>query len=75
MSLSTNVTLTVNDYDIKLSRNLKFYENDQLKLIFTLNYWGIDNAKGSSQRVLMPLNALTAILFIETPLGIDSLES
>ena len=75
MSLSTNVTLTVNDYDIKLSRNLKFYENDQLKLIFTLNYWGIDNAKGSSQRVLMPLNALTAILFIETPLGIDSIES
>ena len=75
MSLSTNVTLTVSDYDIKLSRNLKFYENDQLKLIFTLNYWGIDNAKGSSQRVLMPLNALTAILFIETPLGVDTVES
>ena len=75
MSLSTNVTLTVNDYDIKLSRNLKFYENDQLKLIFTLNYWGIDNAKGVTQKVLMPLNALSAVLFIETPLGVDSVES
>ena len=75
MSLSTNITLTVSDYDIKLSRNLKFYENDQLKLIFTLNYWGIDNANGVTQKVLMPLNALSAILFIETPLGVDSVES
>ena len=75
MALSTNITLTVSDYDIKLSRNLKFYENDQLKLIFTLNYWGIDNANGVTQKVLMPLNALSAILFIETPLGVDSIES
>ena len=75
MSLSTNITLTVSDYDIKLSRNLKFYEHDQLKLIFNLNYWGIDNANGVTQKVLMPLNALSAILFIETPLGVDSIES
>ena len=75
MALSTKITLTVSDYDIKLSRNLKFYENDQLKLIFTLNYWGIDNANGVTQKVLMPLNALSAILFIETPLGVDSIES
>ena len=75
MALSTSITLTVSDYDIKLSRNLKFYENDQLKLIFTLNYWGIDNANGVTQKVLMPLNALSAILFIETPLGVDSIES
>lgn len=75
MSLSTNITLTVSDYDIKLSRNLKFYENDQLKLIFTLNYWGIDNKNGSTQKVMMPLNALSAMLFIETPLGVDSIES
>ena len=75
MALSTKITLTVSDYDIKLSRNLKFYENDQLKLIFTLNYWGIDNANGVTKKVLMPLNALSAILFIETPLGVDSIES
>lgn len=75
MSLSTNITLTVSDYDVKLSRNLKFYERDQLKLIFTLNYWGIDNTNGVTQKTLMPLNALSAILFIETPLGVDSIES
>lgn len=75
MSLSTNITLTVSDYDVKLSRNLKFYENDQLKLIFTLNHWGIDNTNGVTQKALMPLNALSAILFIETPLGVDSIES
>lgn len=75
MSLSTNITLTVSDYDVKLSRNLKFYEHDQLKLIFTLNYWGIDNTNGVTQKALMPLNALSAILFIETPLGVDSIES
>lgn len=75
MSLSTNITLTVSDYDVKLSRNLKFYEHDQLKLIFTLNHWGIDNTNGVTQKTLMPLNALSAILFIETPLGVDSIES
>lgn len=75
MSLSTNITLTVSNYNIKLSRNLKFYENDQLKLIFTLNYFGIDNANGVKQKIPMPLNALSAILFIETPLGVDSIES
>lgn len=75
MSLSTNITLTINDYDIKMSRSLKFYKNDALKLVFTINYWGIDNANGVSQKVLMPLNSLYAILFMETPSGVDSVES
>ena len=75
MALSTNVKLRVSDYSISLSRNLKFYKNDQLKLIFEINYWGIDNAHGTSQKKLMPLNALSAILFIETPEGTDSVEA
>ena len=75
MALSTSITLTVSDYDIKLSRGLKFYKNDALKLIFTINYWGIDNANGIPQRVLMPLEALSAILFMETPEGTDSVEA
>ena len=75
MALSTNIILTVSDYDIKLSRGLKFYKNDALKLIFTINYWGIDNANGVHQRVLMPLEALSAILFMETPEGTDSIEA
>ena len=72
MALSTSITLIVSDYDIKMSRSIKFYKNDALKLIFTINHWGIDNANVISQRVLMPLEALSAILFMETPEGTDS---
>ena len=75
MALSTSITLTVSDYDIKMSRSLKFYKNDALKLIFTINYWGIDNANGIPQKVLMPLEALSAVLFMETPDGTDSVEA
>ena len=75
MALSTSIALTVSDYDIKMSRSLKFYKNDSLKLIFTINYWGIDNAHGIPQKVLMPLEALSAVLFMETPDGTDSVEA
>ena len=75
MALSTSITLTISDYDIKMSRSLKFYKNDALKLVFTINYWGIDNAHGVSQKTLMPLEALSAILFMETPGGTDSVEA
>ena len=75
MALSTSITLTVSDYDMKMSRSLKFYKNDALKLIFTINYWGIDNAHGIPQKVLMPLEALSAVLFMETPDGTDSVEA
>ena len=75
MALSTSIILTVSDYDMKMSRSLKFYKNDALKLIFTINYWGIDNAHGIPQKVLMPLEALSAVLFMETPDGTDSIEA
>lgn len=75
MALSTSITLTISDYDIKMSRSLKFYKNDALKLIFTINYWGIDNANEVAKKVLMPLEALSAILFMETPDGTDSVEA
>lgn len=75
MSLSTNIQLKVSDYTITLSRNLKFYKDDQLKLVFEILYWGIDNANGVQQKTLMPLNALSAVLFLETPDGIDSVEA
>lgn len=75
MSLSTNIQLKVSDYTVTLSRNLKFYKDDQLKLVFEILYWGIDNANGVQQKTLMPLNALSAVLFLETPDGIDSVEA
>lgn len=75
MSLSKTISLTVNDYDIKLSSNIKFYQNDQLKLKFEINEYGINVENGVKVRASMPVTPLSAILFIETPLGVDSIES
>lgn len=75
MSLTKKVYLTISGYDIKLSDNLKFYKNDQLKLIFYINEYGIDVKQNRNMRSLMPVNPLAAILFFETPEGVDSVES
>ena len=75
MSLSEKVVLTVSGYKISLSDSLQFYQNDQLKLIFEINKYGIDVASSFTHKTLMPLQPLTATLFIETPLGVDSIES
>lgn len=75
MSLNKSISLTVNDYDIKLSSNIKFYQNDQLKLKFEINEYGINVENGTKVRASMPITPLSAILFIETPLGVDSIES
>lgn len=75
MSLNKSISLTVNDYDIKLSSNIKFYQNDQLKLKFEINEYGINVENGVKVRASMPVTPLSAILFIETPLGVDSIES
>ena len=55
MSLSKKINLTVSGYDIKLSDSLNFYKNDQLKLMFEINEYGIDYENKSKQRVLMPI--------------------
>ena len=75
MSLSKKVVLTVSGYKISLSDSLLFYQNDQLKLIFEINKYGIDVASSLTHKTLMPLQPLTATLFIETPSGVDSIES
>ena len=75
MSLSKKVVLTISGYKISLSDSLQFYQNDQLKLIFEINKYGIDVASSFTHKTLMPLQPLTATLFIETPLGVDSIES
>ena len=75
MSLSKKVVLTVSGYKISLSDSLQFYQNDQLKLIFEINKYGIDVVNSYASKTLMPLQPLTATLFIETPLGVDSIES
>lgn len=76
MSLSKKIVLTINGYKISLSDSLQFYQNDQIKLIFEINRFGIDVSDLSSMYTsLMPLEPLQATLFIETPLGVDSIES
>lgn len=75
MSLTKKVYLTISGYDIKLSDNLTFYQNDQLKLIFYINEYGIDYENNATARALMPVNPLNAILFIENPEGVDSVSS
>lgn len=76
MSLAKKVYLTVSGYDIKLSDSLKFYKNDQLKLMFEINEYGIDYENKSKQRVLMPIaEPMKAYLLIENPDGIDKIGS
>ena len=76
MSLSKKINLTVSGYDIKLSDSLKFYKNDQLKLVFEINEYGIDYENKSKQRVLMPIaEPMKAYLLIENPEGIDKIGS
>ena len=76
MSLTKKVYLTVSGYDIKLSDSLKFYKNDQLKLMFEINEYGIDYENKSKQRVLMPIaEPMKAYLLIENPDGIDKIGS
>ena len=52
MSLSKKVVLTVSGYKISLSDSLQFYKNDQLKLIFEINKYGIDYESKSKQRAI-----------------------
>ena len=76
MSLSKKINLTVSGYDIKLSDPLKFYKNDQLKLVFEINEYGIDYENKSKQRILMPIaEPMKAYLLIENPDGIDKIGS
>lgn len=76
MSLSKKIYLTISGYDIKLSDSLKFYKNDQLKLMFEINEYGIDYENKSKQRVLMPIaEPMKAYLLIENPDGIDKIGS
>lgn len=75
MSLSKNISLTIKDYSITLSGDLKFYVNDSLDLIFTINKYGINNANALSSSLIFDLTELTAYLLIENPNLVDSIEA
>ena len=75
MGLSKNITLTIKDYEIKLDKQIKFYENDTINLCFSILEYGIEVKNGVSVNKLMPIQALRSYMLIETPQGIDYAES
>lgn len=75
MALSKKVTLTIDGYAIKLSSGLKFYQNDQIHLIFEIVENTIIIKDGVATRSTLPINPLKAKLYFETPDGVDSVES
>ena len=75
MALSKRITLTIDGYKVKLSSELKFYQNDQLNLVFEIVENTINVKDGVATRAIVPINPLQAILYFETPLGVDSVES
>ncbi len=75
MALSKKVTLTVDGYNVKINTPLKFYQNDQLHLIFEIVETTLTVKNGVASREVLPINPLNATLYLETPEGVDSLES
>ena len=75
MALSKKVTLTIDGYTIKLSSGIKFYQNDQIHLIFEIIENTIIIKDGVASRAVLPINPLKAKLYFETPDGVDSVES
>ena len=75
MALSKRITLTIDGYKVKLSSELKFYQNDQLNLVFEIVENTINVKDGVATRTIVPINPLQAILYFETPSGVDSVES
>lgn len=75
MALSKKVTLTIDGYTVKLSSGLKFYQNDQIHLIFEIVENTIIIRDGVASRTVLPINPLKAKLYFETPDGVDSVES
>lgn len=73
--LSKRITITVRDYTSTLSSNISFYKNDELDLIFNIQEFGIVVQYGRAESQMMPLMALSAKLLVETPIGLDSVES
>lgn len=75
MELIKRISLTVSGYGLKVSSPINLYVKDSLKLIFTINEYGIDLVNGIKARKLMPIEPLQCIMYVETPSGVDTLEN
>ena len=67
MGLSKDILLTIKDYEVKLDKDIKFYEYDTINLCFSIMEYGIVVKNGVSVNKLMPIQALKAYMLIETP--------
>lgn len=75
--LFKKVKLTVsNGYSCNIDNPLRFFKNDSLYLKFEIFQVGIEHKNGISRLRETPMNgAISAVLLIENPFGIDSIES
>lgn len=75
--LFKKVKLTVsNGYNSNIDNPLRFFKNDSLYLKFEIFQVGIEHKNGISRLRETPMNgAISAVLLIENPFGIDSIES
>lgn len=73
---SRKIMLTVNDYDIELSRKIKFYKNDTIELCFSiLQYESILTEDNTYIHELVQVQPTKAYMLIETPEGKDYVEA
>ena len=74
--LTKTIGLTIKDYKIAMTSPLKFFEEDDLELIFTVGEFGANvvNDEQDSE-VYTPMFPKDAILFVETPKKVDTVEA
>lgn len=76
MSLYKRISLNINDYTGTLTKNIKFYVNDCLDLIFTIKSWDIRNELTTDTTdSTLTLEDITAKLLVETPNEADTIEA
>lgn len=74
--LRKNILLTVNNYDIELSRDIKFYEGDNIDLYFTVMEYGTEITKDNKVvHKLMQVCPENAYMLIQSPKGKDFVEA
>ena len=75
-SLDKNILLTVRDYDIELSRQIKFYEGDNVNLYFTIMEYGtVITEDNKVIHKLIQINPKRAFMLIQSPKGKDYVEA
>ena len=74
--LTKTIGLTIKDYKIAMTSPLKFFEEDDLELIFTVGEFGAKVVNDEQDgEVYTPMFPKDAILFVETPRKVDTVEA